>query len=97
MRERLSLAVGAEGQDHMNLIVTLADGAASIIVDSVGDVIEVDPNRYKPCPSTLATPLREMITGVYQMQPDRGNGLLLHIDPEAVCQLDSKQEAVHEQ
>jgi purine-binding chemotaxis protein CheW len=67
----------------MNLIVSLKDGSASLVVDSVGDVITLDPKRYKPKPSTLAAPLRDMVSGVYQLE----NGLLLHIDAEAAVDL----------
>lgn len=96
MRERLSLTVASDEHGQMNLIVTLKDGAASLVVDSVGEVIDVDPKRYKQRPSTLVSPLKEMVSGVYQMSGAAGNGLLLHINPEAACQLDSKQEVPHE-
>jgi purine-binding chemotaxis protein CheW len=96
MRERLGLQVADEQEAQMNLIVTLSDCAASLIVDSVGDVIDVDAHSYKPRPSTLADPLSGMVLGVYQTL--NGNGLLLHIDPEAVCHfLSSNQEVSHEQ
>lgn len=88
MRERLQLDPPASEADQMNLIVSLRDGAASLLVDSVGDVISLEPGRYKPRPSTLASPLREMVAGVYEL--DRG--ILLHIDAEAACQLFAEEE-----
>ena len=39
MRERLHLKAVLQGTDQMNLIVSLKDGSASLVVDSVGDVI----------------------------------------------------------
>jgi len=83
MRERLTLATAESEADQMNLIVSLKDGCASLVVDEVGDVIAVDPRLYKQRPSTLAAPLREMVVGVYQLD----HGLLLHIDPELACQV----------
>jgi purine-binding chemotaxis protein CheW len=83
MRERLRLEPSGTQDEQMNLIVSLSDGAASLVVDSVGDVISVDPKRYKPKPSTLAAPLREMVSGVYQLE----HGLLLHINAEAAVEL----------
>jgi len=59
LRERLRLAAAAEESEQMNLIVSLREGAASLVVDSVGDVITLDPERYKPRPSTLKPPLRD--------------------------------------
>ncbi len=83
MRQRLHLAAALDEREQMNLILSLRDGVASLVVDSVGDVISIEPERYRPRPSTLAAPLREMVTGVYQLD----KGLLLHIDPEAACKL----------
>jgi purine-binding chemotaxis protein CheW len=88
MRERLHLEAPSNDADQMNLIVSLRDGAASLVVDSVGDVITLEPSRYKARPSTLASPLREMVAGVYEL--DRG--ILLHIDAEAACQLFVEEE-----
>jgi chemotaxis signal transduction protein len=67
----------------MNLIVSLKDGAASLVVDSVGDVITLDPQRYKPRPGALKSPLKDMVTGVYQLD----GALLLHLDAEAACKV----------
>ena len=90
MRERLQLSPLVDDSEQMNLIVSLADGVASLVVDSVGDVITLDPERYRPRPSTLATPLRDMVSGVYQLD----QRLLLHIDPEVACHV--CEEAHHE-
>lgn len=83
MRERLHLEPSLNESQQMNLIVSLRDGSASLVVDSVGDVINLDRDRYKGRPSTLVSPLRDMVAGVYQLEKT----LLLHIDPEAACQL----------
>lgn len=83
MRERLQLAPTGDEAEQMNLIVSLKDGAASLVVDSVGDVITLDPERYRPRPATLNSPLKEMVTGVYQLD----EVLLLHIDPESACKM----------
>jgi purine-binding chemotaxis protein CheW len=83
MRERLHLAPAAEEAEQMNLIVSLKDGAASLVVDSVGDVITLDPQRYKPRPGALKSPLKDMVTGVYQLD----GALLLHLDAEAACKV----------
>lgn len=88
MRERLQLSPLSDDSEQMNLIVSLRDGVASLVVDSVGDVITLKPERYKPRPSTLATPLRDMVTGVYQLD----HKLLLHIDPEVACQVCEETE-----
>ena len=95
MRERLHLELREDKQDCMNLVVTLRGGAASLLVDSVGEVIDLDPKFYKPCPSNLTAPLSDIVSGVYQVKG--GKGLLLHIDPESACYFESGREATHEQ
>jgi purine-binding chemotaxis protein CheW len=91
MRERLRLDPPREQAEQMNLIVSLRDGAASLVVDSVGDVITIDPKRYKSRPGSLKAPLRELVTGVYQLD----KGLLLHINPEQVCSLGEEDAHAH--
>jgi len=90
MRERLHLKAILRDVEQMNLIVSLKDGAASLVVDSVGDVISVDPARYKPRPRALKAPLKEMVLGAYESE----KGLLLHIAPEVVCKL-CEEETQH--
>jgi purine-binding chemotaxis protein CheW len=80
MRERLRMAPAAGDHTLTNLIISLKDGAASLLVDSVGDVITLEPDRCQPKPSTLVSPLREVITGVYELE----QGLLLLLDAEAL-------------
>jgi purine-binding chemotaxis protein CheW len=89
MRERLRLPATQSESEQMNLIVSLKDGCASLVVDEVGDVIPVDPRLYKQRPSTLVAPLRDIVVGVYQL----GQGLLLHIDPELACQVFKEDES----
>jgi len=91
MRERLRLASADDPSEQMNLIVSLRDGAASLVVDSVGDVITIDPKRYKARPGSLKSPLRDVVTGVYQLD----KALLLHINPEHVCSLGEEDGHAH--
>jgi purine-binding chemotaxis protein CheW len=60
----------------MNLVVRTADGAVSLLVDEIGDVLEMDPAAYERPPQNLASPARELIRGVYKLK-DR---LLLVLD-----------------
>lgn len=86
MRERLRMKGRQDGIEEMNLILALHDGAASLVVDGVGDVIAVDPSKYKPRPRGLKDPLKEMVLGVYESEA----GLCLHIAPEIVCKVGSQ-------
>ena len=46
LRQRLSLSPRPEGELPMNVVVRSADGAISLLVDEIGDVIEVE---QAPC------------------------------------------------
>jgi purine-binding chemotaxis protein CheW len=62
----------------MNVVVRTVEGAVSLLVDEMGDVIEVDEASFEPSPATLRGVARDMIRGVYKLK-DR---LLLILDTE---------------
>jgi purine-binding chemotaxis protein CheW len=89
LRLRLSLGERPEGDLPMNVVVRTADGAVSLLVDQIGDVIDVQPSTFEPPPETLRGPLRQVILGVHKLA-----GNLLHVlDAEKACQVLHKQEA----
>lgn len=83
MRRRLGLPDRAEGEAPMNVIVRTEDGAVSLLVDDIGDVIEADPESAEPVPATVSPALRTLITGVQRT----AHSLLLVLDPEAAAEL----------
>jgi purine-binding chemotaxis protein CheW len=83
MRRRLGLADRDPGEAAMNVIVRTEDGAVSLLVDDIGDVIEADPEATEPVPATVAPALRALITGVQRT----AHSLLLVLDPEAAADL----------
>jgi purine-binding chemotaxis protein CheW len=68
------------GQRPVNLILRTDDGCVSLLMDQVGDVLEVEDNDFEPVPSTLEGRLRELITGVYKLD----GRLLLVLDTDKV-------------
>lgn len=82
MRRRLGLAKREEGQAPMNMVVRSDDGAVSLLVDEIGDVLEVRADSYEPAPENMPREQREMIEGVYKLD---GN-LLLVLNTERVLQ-----------
>lgn len=67
LRRRLGLRERPDGAEPMNVVVRHADGIASLLVDEIGEVIEVDEASFEPAPSTLRGAVREMIPGVYKL------------------------------
>ena len=62
----------------MNLVVRTEDGAVSLLVDEIGDVLEVNPSAFENIPANVASNVRDMIRGVYKLR-DR---LLFVLDAE---------------
>lgn len=68
MRRRLNLAQRPSGETPMNVVLRSDGGAVSLLVDDIGDVIEVDPEGFEPPPATLEASAREMLEGVYKLE-----------------------------
>lgn len=83
LRRRLELEPRPPGAEAMNVVVRSEDGAVSMVVDEIGDVVEVEEYSFEPPPETLRGPVRTMILGVHKLK-DR----LLHVlDIEKACQM----------
>jgi purine-binding chemotaxis protein CheW len=83
LRRRLELPARAEGSLPMNVVVRSDDGAVSLLVDEIGDVVEIDDDAYERPPETLKGVARELVTGVYKLK-DR---LLLVLDTDRAVTL----------
>ena len=78
MRRRLGLAPRDAGTDPMNIVIRTEDGAVSLLVDEIGDVLDVDSATWERAPENLETRARELILGVYKLKDQ----LLLLLDAE---------------
>ncbi|MGP8245429.1 MAG: chemotaxis protein CheW [Bryobacteraceae bacterium] len=76
MRRRLGLRPRTGGRTPMNTVVRTEEGAVSLLVDEIGDVIAVDANTFERVPDNVTPEARELLQGVYK-QKDR---LLLILD-----------------
>jgi purine-binding chemotaxis protein CheW len=73
----------------MNVVVRSTDGAVSLLVDEIGDVVEVEELTFEPPPETLRLSVRNVILGVHKLK-----GRLLHVlDIERACQMTDVAEA----
>src|SRR5579862_6491169 len=78
LRCRLGMAERGADQLPMNVVIRTDDGAVSLLVDEIGDVLEVDEQSLEAPPATLQGLAREMIRGVHKLQ----GRLLLVLDTE---------------
>jgi len=89
LRRRLELPPAPPGSLAMNVVVRSEDGAVSLQVDEIGDVVEVEESSFEAPPETLRGTVRTMILGVHKLD-DR----LMHVlDIEKACQMTEAAEA----
>ncbi|HCB14818.1 MAG TPA: chemotaxis protein CheW [Gammaproteobacteria bacterium] len=67
---RRLLQVGDPQDDHrpINIVVQTRQGTFSLLVDRIGDVLEVDQSCFERPPDTLEGIARELIQGTYKLQ-----------------------------
>jgi purine-binding chemotaxis protein CheW len=68
LRRRLELHDRHADQLPVNVVVHTDDGAISLLVDEIGDVLEVPETAFERPPETLQGPARELIRGAYKLE-----------------------------
>src|SRR5580698_11608894 len=90
LRRRLELEPAPPGTHPMNVVVRSEDGSVSLLVDEIGDVVEVEEDTFEPPPETLRGSVRVMILGVHKL-----NDRLMHVlDIDKACQMMDVAETV---
>ena len=84
MRRRLGLAPRTNGQAPMNMVIRNEDGAISLLVDEIGDVLDLEGRAYEEPPVNLDPAARRVIRGIYKLK-DR---LLLVLDADRTVDLE---------
>lgn len=78
-RKRLGLAASRHADAlPMNVVLRTDDGGASLLVDEIGDVIEVSGMTSDAVPETVPAQARAVLKGVYKLD----GKLLLELDTE---------------
>src|SRR5215475_8306674 len=67
LRRRLGLPSRSDQSRPMNVVVRTTDGVVSLLVDEIGDVIEVPRDRFEAPPETLFGATRLLIDGAYKL------------------------------
>lgn len=76
LRTRLGLEPLGSDAEPMMVVVQVDGEPVSLLVDEIGDVIDVDDAQFESPPDTLDPALREVILGAYKLD----TGLLLALD-----------------
>jgi purine-binding chemotaxis protein CheW len=83
LRRRLDFPDRQADQLPVNVVVQTDDGAVSLLVDEIGDVLEVPEKLFERPPETLKGTARELIRGAYKLK----DHLLLILDTERTVTL----------
>lgn len=89
MRTRLSLPARATGELPMNVVLTPDHGSVSLLVDDIGDVLDLDDRQLEAIPSTVDPIYHDLIRGVYKLDGQ----LLLLLDPTRAIDLNRADAA----
>lgn len=83
LRRRLELEDREDKEPPMNVVVRTDDGPVSLLVDDIGDVLDVSDDTFEPPPPTIRGVAQELITGVHKLD----ERLLLLLDLEKVVRV----------
>jgi purine-binding chemotaxis protein CheW len=92
LRRQLQLPLREGDRTPMNVVVRTSDGAVSLLVDEIGDVLDVDAATYERPPENLNAAARELIRGVYKLKDQ----LLLVLDTEKASDVCTAQSNLSE-
>jgi purine-binding chemotaxis protein CheW len=82
LRRRLDLTDRPKEMHPMNVVIRSTDGAVSLLVDDIGDVVEVTEESFECPPETLQGKVREVILGVHKLEKQ-----LMHVlNTEKACE-----------
>jgi purine-binding chemotaxis protein CheW len=83
LRVRLQLPPRDEQDRLMNVVIQHNDGAVSLLVDNIGEVVEVNHSQYERSPETLTGVAATLIVGTFKLD----TRLLLVLDVDRAIQV----------
>ena len=88
LRRRLGIGDRPTYELTLDVIVRTSEGPVSLLVDAVGDVVEVRDETFEYPPATLDANSRELIRGVHKLD----GSLMLVLDSDKACALPEPKE-----
>jgi purine-binding chemotaxis protein CheW len=76
LRHRLALPPLSKERQPMNVVLRPEAGAVSLLVDEIGDVLDVAHDSFERPPDALQPSMRRLVRGIFKLQ----SGLLLLLD-----------------
>ncbi|MGA2004250.1 MAG: chemotaxis protein CheW [Terriglobales bacterium] len=90
LRRRLAITDRAPDQLPMNVVIRTDDGAVSLLVDEIGDVLEVEQEVFETPPETMPAQQKKMVDGVYKLD----SRLLLVLNTERALAVPGSEREV---
>lgn len=85
LRFRLTGEAIVISHNNMNVILKTPAGVCSVLVDDVGDVLEIEDQRMESVPDTMSPRMRDFVTKICKMD----HGLLCILDINRIVQQDN--------
>lgn len=70
----------------MNVVIRNNDDVLSLLVDEIGDVLELDESAFESPPETIDKDIRNLVRGVYKLEGQ----LLLMLDTDKMIEFSSR-------
>lgn len=70
LRSILRLEQRNDEEKPMNVVIRAGEETVSLLVDSIGDVIEVAPAEYEATPETVLPHIRNILHGVFKLKDE---------------------------
>lgn len=83
LSRRMEIEEQVKNHEPVNVVCRQGDESTSLLVDEIGDVIEVQDELYEECPDTIQGSWKEFIKGAYKLS----DKLLLVLDTEKVINI----------
>lgn len=83
LRQRLELPERTQTQQPLNVVVRVGEETLSLLVDAVGDVLNVSADDFERPPDTLTGKVRHLIKGTYKLE----SRLMLVLDIDKVINI----------
>jgi purine-binding chemotaxis protein CheW len=84
LRQRIGLPINELVSASVHIVIQTNDGLISLLVDTIGDMVELDDDDYVTTPTFIDEQAREMISGVYKT----AKGLYLLLDTNKVAAIE---------
>lgn len=82
LRLRMGLPARTD-RERMNVVVRVSDEWVSLLVDKIGDVVELDEDAFEAPPDTLTGVARDLIIGAFKLS----EGLVLALDADRAANM----------